>query len=87
MEYSDIIKKYIIDNFLFEDDGFLQPDTLLLDSGVIDSTGLLELASFLEESFDITIDDHEFIPENMNSLTGIVSFLKFKKEQNFKRAV
>jgi acyl carrier protein len=78
METSSIVKKYIIDNFLFEDEGFLTSEVSLLEHGVIDSTGIFEIATFLEEKFEIKIEDHEFVPENLDSLANIDRFIKMK---------
>ncbi len=51
----------------------------LLDKGIVDSTGVLELIGFLEESFEIQIDDEELIPENLDSVVNLVDFVNRKK--------
>ena len=67
-----------MENFLFGNDQGLNDDTSLLDEGVIDSTGILELVSFLEEEFDISVEDDEILPENLDSIKNVVAYLKRK---------
>jgi acyl carrier protein len=64
--------------FLGEDPGALAGDKSLIESGVIDSTGVLELVGFLEEEYDISIGDEELIPENLDSVNNIVGFVDRK---------
>ncbi len=78
MDYIEDINKFIIDNFLFGDDNTIKNDASLLENGIIDSTGVLELISFLEETYEITIEDDEMIPENLDSVDNINTFLKKK---------
>ena len=78
MDYIEDINKFIIDNFLFGDDNNIKNDASLLENGIIDSTGVLELISFLEETYEITIEDDEMIPENLDSMDNINNFLKKK---------
>ena len=77
-ERAALIKKFIVENFLFGDDDHLHEETSFLDEGIIDSTGILELVQFLEDTYAITIEDHELVPENLNSISKIVGFLKGK---------
>ncbi len=74
------LRAYIMDSFLMsEDDSVLEDGQSLLDTGVIDSTGVLELIQYLEETFGIAVDDDELIPENLDSLERIASFVVSKK--------
>jgi acyl carrier protein len=72
------IRSFIIDTFLFGDDSVLKEDTSFLQEGIIDSTGFLELISYLESHFDIKIQDDELIPQNLDSLRNIGQFLERK---------
>lgn len=72
------IKNFIIENFLFGNDDGLNDDTSFLEEGIIDSTGVLELVNYLEEEFSVSINDEELIPENLDSITNIDSFLAKK---------
>lgn len=78
-EIKATIKQFIIDNFLFGDDSGLEDDTSFLEEGIIDSTGMLELITFLEEEFAMQLDDEELIPENLDSINNLLAFLS-KKE-------
>lgn len=77
---QDKIRHFIVENFLFGDDDGLDNDTSFLETGVIDSTGILELVSFLDETFNIEIDDEELLPENLDSINNIVAFLSRKTD-------
>ena len=78
-EFKDLITNFIIDNFLFGDDEGLEDDISFLEGGIIDSTGILELITFLEEEFSIEIEDEEMIPENLDSINNLLTFLDKKK--------
>ena len=78
MEYSSKVREFIVENFLFGDGEVLKEDTSFMQEGIIDSTGILELVFFLEESFDISVEDHELVPENMDSLRSIAGFVARK---------
>jgi acyl carrier protein len=77
-ETRDKIKAFIMGNFLFGNDQDLNDDTSFLDEGIIDSTGILELVSFLEEEFDISVEDDEILPENLDSITNVTAYLEKK---------
>jgi len=80
MEINNQIRNYIVSNFLYGDSNIkLDNDQSLLDSGIIDSTGVLELVSFIEEDFDIKINDDELVPENLDSIINITQFIEQKR--------
>ena len=81
LEYSETIKHFIIDNFLFGDGGELSFDTHLFDRGIIDSTGVIELIAFIEENFNITISSEELVLDNFFSLSAITKFMQNKNNQ------
>ena len=72
------IKEFIIDNFLFGDADGIGDDTSFLEEGIIDSTGVLELVAFLEENYNISVEDEELIPENLDSISNIAQYLERK---------
>jgi acyl carrier protein len=72
------IREFIIENFLFGDANGLKDDTSFLDEGIMDSTGALELVTFLEEEFSITVEDEELIPENLDSVNNVTAYLEKK---------
>ena len=75
---KDKIRAFIVENFLFGKDEGLADDSSFLDEGIIDSTGILELVSFIEEEFNITVDDDDLIPENLDSINNVVAYLQRK---------
>lgn len=77
-ETREKIRNYIVNNFLFGDDAGLDDSISFLDSGMIDSTGILELIGFLEENFPIKVADEELVPENLDSISNLVRFLGTK---------
>jgi acyl carrier protein len=79
MEAIDVVRDYIIQTFLFGDGDRLTNDTSLLANAIIDSAGIMDLVGFLEDTFDIAIDDDELLPENLDSLHGIERYLKGKR--------
>ena len=72
------VKNFIVNNFLFGENGQLHNDTSFLESGIIDSTGILELVTFLEENYEIQIQDDELVPENLDSLKNVAAFINKK---------
>ena len=82
METTASVRQFIIENFLFEEDNNLKEDTSFLENGIIDSTGVLELVMFIEETYGITVDDDEIVPENLDSISNIAEYIKRKQEQS-----
>lgn len=78
MPRIDQIKKFIVDQFLFGEQGNLSDDLLLLENGILDSTGVMELIGFLEQAFNFKVEDTEILPDNLNSLNRIAAFLDTK---------
>lgn len=76
------IRKFIVDFFLFGQDDSLADNDSLLDKGIIDSTGVLELVAHLEKTFSIKIENDELLPENLDSINAIVSFLERKTQSS-----
>jgi acyl carrier protein len=72
------VRQFIVNNFLFGDGSTLTETTSFLQSGIIDSTGILELVNHLEETHSIKIQDDELVPENLDSISNIRRFLEKK---------
>ncbi len=73
------LRHFVVDNFLLgQDDVGLTDDASFLDRGIVDSTGVLELVSFLERRYAIKLDDEELVPENLDSIDNLVAFLERK---------
>jgi acyl carrier protein len=74
------IRNFIVENFLYgQDDGFGE-DVSLLEKGIIDSTGVLELVSFLEDRFSVSVEDEELVPENFDSLSRLAAYVSKKMD-------
>ena len=78
MDYSSKVREFIVENFLFGDEEQLKDDTSFFERGIIDSTGILELIGFLEETYGVTIQDDELVPENFDNLNRITQYLDKK---------
>lgn len=73
------IRKFILNSFLFSDDDTLLNDQdSLLDRGILDSTGVLELVAFLDKEFGVKVSDDELVPENLDSVANIMAFVERK---------
>jgi acyl carrier protein len=73
---ASAVRAFIVENFLFgSDDPNLTEDSSFLQTGVIDSTGILELVTFVESEYQIRVEDAEMVPENLDSLSNIASFV------------
>ena len=77
-ETKEKIKTFVVENFLFGSEDGLKDETSFLEEGIIDSTGILELVTFLEEEFSIAIEDEELVPENLDSINNVTAFLERK---------
>jgi acyl carrier protein len=80
MSIEQTIRNYILENYLFSDDqSTLQNDESFLNKGIIDSTGILEVISFLESEFGVKVEDREMIPENLDSVNNLVKYVSAKQ--------
>ncbi len=78
-DIEEQLRQYIVDNFMYTDHSEkLTPDLSLIDSGIMDSTGALELVGFIEETFGIKVDDVELVPDNFDSLTRLTTYIQGK---------
>ena len=78
MSYASPVREFIVENFLFGEEGDLKNDSPFFETGIVDSTGILEVVTFLEETFNINIEDEELIPENFTSIETIDQYLQKK---------
>ena len=82
MSIEEQVRKFIFENFLFGDDkNELSNDDSFLEKGIVDSTGVLELVSFVEETFGIQVEDEELIPENLDSVDNLSSYIRRKQRE------
>jgi acyl carrier protein len=78
MTIAERVQKFIEENFYVSDPALLGSDTSLIEGGFVDSTGFLEVVTFLETEFGIHIDDLEMVPDNMETIGRISAFVARK---------
>jgi acyl carrier protein len=79
MNTAEQIKHFITTNFYVADPAKLADDASFLDQGIIDSTGVLEVVAFLEDTFGIVVGDSEMLPENLDSVRSLTAFVERKR--------
>lgn len=78
--HREVLRRFILENYFFSDDPSLLDDNdSFMEKGILDSTGILELIFFLEEEFGIQVAENDMVPENLDSITGLLRFLETKK--------
>jgi acyl carrier protein len=79
MKIEDRIKNYIAKNLLFSNNGFSYDDNAsFLDEGIVDSVGVMELVSFVEEDFHVKVEDLDITPDNFDSVSKIAAYIRRK---------
>ncbi len=74
------VREYVVENLLMGGDGAgIEDASSFLEEDILDSTGVLELVAFLEETFEITVEDEEMLPENLDSLDSIEVYVRGKR--------
>ncbi|MGE0081192.1 MAG: acyl carrier protein [Thiohalomonadaceae bacterium] len=87
MSVESSVRQFLLSNYLFTDsEDALGNDDSLLQKGIVDSTGMMELIYFLEEQFGIRVRDEEMIPENLDSVNNIVGFIARKSAERGSQA-
>ena len=79
MALQQQIRDFVTSNFYVPDPKALGDGTSLLDHGIIDSTGVLEVIMFIESTFGVTVEDSEMLPENLDSIERIAAFVAKKQ--------
>ncbi len=79
-DVEQAVREYIVENFMMgEEDGELGSTDSFLDTGLIDSTGVLELVEFIEDNYGIEVNDEEMLPENLDSVSNIAAYIAKKQ--------
>lgn len=80
MDIKEQIRRYVAENFLFSDNGFeLDNDESFLEAGIVDSLGVLELVTFVEEEFNLQVADEEIVPDNFDSVNRLADYINRKR--------
>ena len=69
------VRQFITSNFLYGQEHSFTDEASFMDNGIVDSTGVLQLIEFLQETYGITVTDEELVPENFDSVTNVASYL------------
>lgn len=81
MPLKSDIRQFIVDNFMFGQGGQNFDDgASLLEKGLIDSTGVLELVAFVEEKYGVDVADEDLVPDNFDSINNLAGYIKRKKD-------
>ena len=70
------IRGFIVETFLFGDATGLDDNTSFMETGLVDSMGILKVADFIERTYGVRLQPDEFVPENLDSVDNMVNFLK-----------
>jgi acyl carrier protein len=82
MAIKDALRTFILNNYLFTDDASALADNQsFLDSGIIDSMGVMEIVLFVEQEFGIAIEDADITPENLDNLNSICALIQRKNPE------
>jgi acyl carrier protein len=73
------VRSFLLDNFVMGGDTVIGDDTSFMESHILDSTGFIELISYIEEEFGVQVGDEEMLPENFDSLASIQRYLARKR--------
>jgi acyl carrier protein len=79
MTIEQRVRAFILETFYVGEPDELTNHVSLLDSGIVDSTGMMEVILFLEREYSIRIQDHETVPENLESISQIAAFIERKR--------
>lgn len=79
MDVRAQLREFVVENFMMgQDASELSDSGSLLELGIIDSTGVLELVGFLEETFAIAVEDDDLTPDNLDSIDNLVNYIQKK---------
>lgn len=79
MSVAEEIRNFVVDNFLFGDEAGLTDDSSFIKEGIVDSTGILQLVTYLQERYQIAVDDEELTPDNLDSVRRVAAFVEAKR--------
>ncbi len=79
---NEQLRDFIVENFLFGQPQPFSDEDSFLDKGIIDSTGVLELVSFLEEQYGVTVDNQDLVPDNLDSISSLCRFIERKRSRD-----
>ena len=78
-DIKNLVRNFLLDNFVMGGNVEIADDASFIKGHILDSTGFIELILFIEESFDVKVDDAEMLPENFDSLLNIEGYVGRKR--------
>ena len=78
MDTRQLVRDFVMSNFYVPDSVALADSASLLTTGIVDSTGMLEVIAFLEDTFAVTVSEDEMVPANLDSIENITRFVARK---------
>jgi acyl carrier protein len=79
MSLQQEIKDFVVENFLFGEEKGLTENSSFIKEGIVDSTGIMQLVSFIQDQYRIAIEDEELVPENLDSIAKVSAFIELKR--------
>lgn len=77
---QEVVRQFVLDNLLFgQEEPTLTDKASFVELGILDSSGVIELVSFLEETYKFHIEDEELIPANLDSIEAVCRFIETKR--------
>jgi acyl carrier protein len=80
-EVRAAIRAFVVDNFFVTDPAALAEEDSLVEQGIVDSTGVLELVAFLEQRFGVHVEDVDLVPDNLESIAHMAAFVGRKQRE------
>ncbi len=78
MEIENSIRQFIVKNLYFAEDDFIPDDASFLETGVVDSMGVMELVAFVQSQFGVEVTQEEIVVENFDSIRKLADFVRRK---------
>ena len=83
MNENQSLEKFIVQEIMVGDqDASLSPDESLIESGIVDSLGILRLVAFIEENFSVVVDDIDVVPENFETINAMNALVERKRNDS-----
>lgn len=83
MSIESQIREYLAENVLFSDGSFdYDDDASFLEEGIIDSVAIMDVVMFVEETFNIEIEDHEIVPDHFDSVNKLATYIRTKQNSH-----
>jgi len=82
MSLEERIRSFIVENFFVAEGAEFDDETSLIASGIVDSTGVLEVVAFLEQEFGMKIPDRDIVPANLDSVARIAAYVGRARAQD-----